>query len=124
MSSGGFWGWLTSVFQGEALQSSAPRHALRATPSSPLVQSRPLTDHEATIDELIGVGKNRRFDAVIDDEEFDDIQVICKRGTDEVLLAKPSRAIYFGDRNLYDQEAKRFDSEEKARILNTSEFHN
>jgi hypothetical protein len=31
----------------------------------------------------------------------------------EIPLAKPSRAFYFGDRNLYDQEAKRFDQEEK-----------
>jgi SIR2-like domain len=79
-------------------------------------------DHEATLDELAGVGKNRRFDEFIDDEDFDDIQVICKRGSEEIPLAKPSRAFYFGDRNLYDQEAKRFDQDEKARILNTEQF--
>ena len=83
---------------------------------------QPPFDHEATLEELAGVGKNRRFDAVIDDEEFEDIQVICKRGDEEIPLAKPSRAFYFGDRNLYDQEAKRFDQEEKARILNTDQF--
>jgi SIR2-like domain len=77
---------------------------------------------EATVEELAGVGKNRRFDEVIDDEEFEDIQVICKRGDDEIPLAKPSRAFYFGDRHLYDQEAKRFDQDEKARILNTDQF--
>ncbi len=76
---------------------------------------RPLNfDHEATLEELAGLGKNRRFDEVIDDEEFEDIQVICKRGDEEISLAKPSRAFYFGDRNLYDQEAKRFDQEEKG----------
>jgi hypothetical protein len=79
-------------------------------------------DHEATLEELAGLGKNRRFDEVIDDEEFEDIQVICKRGDEEIPLAKPSRAFYFGDRNLYDQEAKRFDQEEKSRILNTDQF--
>lgn len=84
--------------------------------------SQPSFDHEATLEELAGVGKNRRFDEVIDDEEFETIQVICKRGDDEIPLAKPSRAFYFGDRNLYDQEAKRFDQEEKARILNTDQF--
>jgi hypothetical protein len=83
---------------------------------------QPSFDHEATLEEFAGVGKNRRFDEVIDDEEFEDIQVICKRGTEEIPLAKPSRAFYFGDRNLYDQEAKRFDHEEKARILNTDQF--
>lgn len=79
-------------------------------------------DHEATLEELAGVGKNPRFDEVIDDTEFDAIQVICRRGTEEIPLAKPSRAFYFGDRNLYEQEAKRFDQEEKSRILNTEQF--
>lgn len=84
--------------------------------------SQPSFDHEATLEELAGVGKNRRFDEVIDDEEFEEIQVVCKRGDQEIPLAKPSRAFYFGDRNLYNQEAKRFDQEEKARILNTDQF--
>lgn len=87
----------------------------------PIRPQRPF-DHEATLEELAGFGKNRRFDTVIDDEEFVDIQVICKRGTDQIPLAKPSRAFYFGDCNLYDQEAKRFDQQEKARILNTGQF--
>ncbi len=42
--------------------------------------SQPSFDHKATLEELAGIGKNRRFDEVIDDEEFEDIQVICKRG--------------------------------------------
>jgi hypothetical protein len=79
-------------------------------------------DHEATLEELAGVGKNRRFDEIIDDESNEEIHVICKRGDKEIPLAKPSRAFYFGDRNLYDQEAKRFDQETKARILNTDQF--
>ena len=86
--------------------------------------SQPSFDHEATLEELAGVGKNRRFDEVIDDEEFEDIQVICKRGTEEIPIAKPSRAFYFGDRNLYDQESKRFDQEQKSRVLNTEQFRN
>jgi hypothetical protein len=86
-------------------------------------ESHPSFDHEATLDELAGVGKNRRFNYAIDeDEEFEDIQIICKRGDEEIPLAKPSRAFYFGDRNLYDQEARRFDQGEKARILNTEQF--
>ena len=86
-------------------------------------ENRPLTfDNEATLEELAGVGKNRRFDEIIDDEDNEEIHVICKRGAEEIPLAKPSRAFYFGDRNLYDQEAKRFDQETKARILNTDQF--
>lgn len=86
-------------------------------------KSRSLTfDDDASLEELAGIGKNRRFDEVIDDEDLADIQVICKRGEEEIPLAKPSRAFYFGDRALYDQEASRFDQNEKARILNTDQF--
>jgi len=81
-------------------------------------------DQEATLEELAGVGKNRRFDEIIDDEEFEDIRVICKLGEEEIPLAKPSRAFYFGDRNLYDQESRRFDQEQRARVLNTDQFRN
>ena len=81
-------------------------------------------DHEATLEELAGLGKNHRFDEVIDDEDNENVQVVCRRGGEEIPLAKPSRAFYFGDRNLYDQEAKRFDQDEKASILNTDQFRN
>jgi len=79
-------------------------------------------EHAATLDELAGIGKNRRFDEVLDDRESDEIQVICKRGEEEIPLAKPSRAFYFGDRTLYDQEATRFDKETKDEILCTDQF--
>ena len=78
-------------------------------------------DHEATVEELSGIGRNRRFEQIVDDEEQEDIQVICRKPNPnskgkndkyvEIRLAKPSRAFYFGDRNLYEQEAKRFDEE-------------
>lgn len=34
-------------------------------------------DPDASLEELAGVGKNRRFDEAIDDEEFEDIQGQC-----------------------------------------------
>jgi hypothetical protein len=75
-----------------------------------MAEQRKVTfEHAATLDELAGIGKNRRFDEVIDDRENEEIQVICRRGEEEIPLAKPSRAFYFGDRTLYDQEAERFD---------------
>lgn len=83
---------------------------------------QPSFDHEASLDELAGVGKNRRFDEIVDDADVEEIQIICKRGGEEIPLAKPSRAFYFGDRTLYDQEARRFDQESRARILNTSTY--
>ena len=86
------------------------------------IQKYSTFDHEATLEELAGVGKNRRFDEIVDDGDYEEIQVVCKRGTEEIPLAKPSRAFYFGDRNLYDQEANRYDQQEKARILNTDQF--
>ncbi len=79
-------------------------------------------DPEATVEEIAGIGRHPRFDEVIDDKEDDSIQVICKRGTDEIPLANPARAFYFGDHMLYDQEAKRFDLGEKQQTLNTDTF--
>jgi len=77
---------------------------------------------QATLEELAGLGKNPRFDEKIDDWDDDDIEVIYKRGGTEVSLAKPSRAVYFGDRAIYDQEASIFDQGEKYRILNLDQF--
>lgn len=79
-------------------------------------------DPEATVEEIAGLGRNSRFDAVIDDKEDESLQVICKRGDDEIPLANPARAFYFGDRVLYDQEARRFDLGEKQQVLNTDQF--
>jgi SIR2-like domain len=110
------------LLRGEAPCQRVIKSVPRATPLVLPRQARPSTDHEATIDELIGLGKHRGFDAVVDDEEVESIQVICKRDAEEIPLAKPSRAIYFGDHHLYDQEAKRFEQREKARILNTDQF--
>jgi hypothetical protein len=77
---------------------------------------------EASIEELAGIGKNPRFDEVIDDENYEDIRVICRRGDEEIPLAKPSRAFYFGDRTVYVEESQRFDQETKARILHTDSY--
>jgi hypothetical protein len=62
---------------------------------------------EASIEELAGIGKNPQFDDVIDDASYEEIQVICRR-EEEIPLAKPSRAFYFGDRTVYVEESQRF----------------
>ena len=42
-------------------------------------ENRPLTfDHEATLEELAGVGKNRRFDDTLDDEDNEQIQALSE----------------------------------------------
>lgn len=91
----------------------------------------PNDKNDASLDELAGIGRNRRFDEALEDEEFEDIEVVCRkvrpgaRGSDrfeEIPLAKPARAFYFGDRYLYEQEAQRFEQGERERILNTGEF--
>lgn len=79
-------------------------------------------DTDATLEEFAGVGRNRRFDSLLDEDEHEEIELICRRGGEEIPLAKPSRAFYFGDRNLYEQEAKRFDQAERSRILNIDQF--
>jgi len=80
-------------------------------------------DPDATVEEIAGIGRHAAFDTVIDDKDDDSIQVICKRadGT-EIPLANPARAFYFGDRVLYNEEAKRYDLGEKQRVLNTDQF--
>lgn len=82
----------------------------------------PPFDPDATLEEFIGIGKNPRFDQKIDDDEDEEIQVLYKRGEIELPLAKPSRAVYFGDRVVYDQEAKLFDDAERVAILNSQEY--
>src|SRR6266536_827744 len=82
----------------------------------------PPFDPDATLDEFAGIGKNPRFDQKIDDDEDEEIQVIYKRGDVELPLAKPSRAMYFGDRVIYDQEAKLFDEAERAAILSNQDY--
>jgi len=90
-------------------------------------------DHEASLDELAGIGRNRRFDEALEVEDFEDIEVVCRKvktgvtGPDryeEIPLAKPARAFYFGDKALYQDEALRFSTAEKARILNINEYRN
>jgi hypothetical protein len=83
----------------------------------------PPFDPDATLEEFAGVGKNPRFDQKIDDDEDEKIQVIYKRGDVELPLAKPSRALYFGDRVIYEQEAKLFDEVERAAILSSEDYH-
>ncbi len=82
----------------------------------------PPFDPDATLEEFAGIGKNPRFDQKVDDDEDEEIQVIYKRGNIELPLARPSRAVYFGDRVVYDQEAKLFDDAERAEILNSQEY--
>lgn len=118
--------WLKRM-TGFKVQPLARSEAVKAVSGARQTTFAPLTNvaqlsHEATVDELMGVGKNRRFDAVVDDAGYEEISVICRRGDEEIPLAKPSRAFYFGDRQLYEQEAKRYDQGEKARILNTDQF--
>lgn len=79
-------------------------------------------DPEATLEEIAGIGRHEKFDALIDDKDNDAIQVICKRGIEEIPLANPARAFYFGDRVLYKQEAARYSREEKQVALNTDTF--
>jgi hypothetical protein len=89
-------------------------------------------DPEATLEEVAGIGRQAQFDKALEDQDFEDIEVVCRKvkpgavGPDrfeEIPLAKPARAFYFGDRKLYEQEAGRFLQEAKARILNTDQFN-
>jgi hypothetical protein len=78
--------------------------------------------HQITPEELAGLGKIPRFDDKLDDDDDDEIEVIYKRGDTEISLEKPSRAVYFGDRAVYDTEASIFRQGELSDILSLSEF--
>ncbi len=78
--------------------------------------------HQVTPEELAGLGKVPRFDEKLDDDDDDEIEVIYKRGDTKISLAKPSRAVYFGDKAVYDQEASIFRQGELSEILSLSEF--
>lgn len=88
-----------------------------------MLDSRQLSlKHQLSPEELIGIGKIPRFDEKLDDDNDDEIEVIYKRGDKEISLAKPSRAVYFGDRAVYDQEASLFRQGELADILRLDEY--
>lgn len=57
-----------------------------------LYPSNPSFEHKASLEELVGFGKDRHFDEVIDDDDSEAIHVILS-----------------SERRLYEQEAKRFD---------------
>lgn len=78
--------------------------------------------HQVTPEELAGLGMNPRFDEKLDDDDDDEIEVIYKRGETEISLAKPSRAVYFGDKAVYDTEAILFRQGEQSRVLNLAEY--
>ena len=82
----------------------------------------PTLKHQVTPEELAGLGKIPRFDKKLDDDDDDEIEVIYKRGDTEISLANPSRAVYFGDRAVYDTEASIFRQGELSDILSLSEF--
>lgn len=79
-------------------------------------------EHQVTPEELAGQGKIPRFDKKLDDDDDDEIEVIYKRGDTQISLAKPSRAVYFGDRAVYDTEASIFRQGELADILRLEEY--
>lgn len=89
-------------------------------------------DPDLTPEEITGAHRSDRFDEVIDDEADDKIEVICRRpnpdaeGKDDkyidIQLARPSRAFYFGDGNVYRQELQRFSQAEQASVLAADQF--
>ncbi len=57
-------------------------------------EHKPIFDHETSLEDLTRVGGNRRFDDFIDDQEDEQVRVVCRSGGDEIAVAKPSRAVY------------------------------
>ena len=72
----------------------------------------------AFLDETNEYAEHETFNSTLDDDELDDgSQVVWKKGEEEVPLAKPSRALYYGDRELYLQVVDSFRRIELENIL-------
>lgn len=58
---------------------------------------------------------------VVNDEE-NPVEVFMRKGDDETILSNPSRALYYGDRGLYEQEISQITDEQISSILNVEDF--
>lgn len=62
-----------------------------------------------------------KVNTLVDDNESE-LEVFLRKGDDELLLSKPSLALFHGDRSLYTQEVTAIKDAETARVLNIEEF--
>jgi hypothetical protein len=58
---------------------------------------------------------------VVNDEE-NPVEVFMRKGEEETILSNPSRALYYGDRGLYEQEISQITDEQISSILNIEDF--
>tara|TARA_R110002074_G_scaffold373069_2_gene548763 strand:+ start:13400 stop:14494 length:1095 start_codon:yes stop_codon:yes gene_type:complete len=59
-------------------------------------------------------------DVVNDDEN--PVEVFMRKGDEETILSNPSRALYYGDRGLYEQEVRQITDEQISSVLNIADF--
>lgn len=66
---------------------------------------------------------HRDYNEKVDSGDLpDDIEVIFRKGEDEVRLAKQSKALFYGDRALYDQEIGKIKEDDLRRILSSDAY--
>ena len=58
---------------------------------------------------------------VVDDDE-NPIEVFMRKGEEETALSNPSRALYFGDRGLYEEEVRQITDEQISSVLNIDDY--
>ena len=66
---------------------------------------------------------SRKFNDFIDDEEVD-FEVVLRTNDDDeaIILARPSLALYHGDRELYDEHVSRFKQDSESETLELELF--
>jgi hypothetical protein len=59
-------------------------------------------------------------DVVNDDEN--PVEVFMRKGGEETILSNPSRALYYGDRGLYEEEVRQITDDQISSVLNIDDF--
>ena len=69
------------------------------------------------IDEHNYFESRSELNSVVNDEGTP-VEVFMRKGDEETILSNPSKALYYGDRGLYEQEVRQIDDEQISTVLN------
>lgn len=73
------------------------------------------------IDEHNYFESRSEINEVVNDEE-NPVEVFMRKGDEETILSNPSRALYYGDRGLYEQEVRQITDEQISSVLNVDDY--
>jgi hypothetical protein len=73
------------------------------------------------IDEHNYFESRSEINQVVNDDD-NPVEVFMRKGDDETILSNPSRALYYGDRGLYEEEVSQITDEQISSVLNFADF--